>query len=78
MSDTPLTTTSIITLIGSSSIPMSMCRLPPSGSHSTLNGICAGSTPSALRAAVKKRHAVAPLSTVVTAMSSVPVSPAAR
>ena len=49
MNDTVVITTSIITEMGSSNTPMSMCSDPVKGSHSAFQGISVAYVPSACR-----------------------------
>ena len=58
MSDTVEITTSIITEIGSSMIPMSMCSDSVNGSQLKFHGVDTGRSPSAVRCAVKYPTAV--------------------
>ena len=53
MSETVEITTSIITEIGSSSTPRSMCRSPAMGSQTVFHGMTVGKTPAASRPAAK-------------------------
>ena len=53
MNETVEMTTSIITEIGSSRIPRSICRFELNGSHSVFHGIIVGKTPSAFLPALK-------------------------
>ena len=55
ISDTVEMTMSIITEIGSSRMPMSMCRLVVKGSHSKFHGISLANVPSAERPPLKYR-----------------------
>ena len=54
MSDTVEMTTSIITDIGSSIMPMSMASVSLMGSHVVFHGVMVGYRPSAPRPVVKK------------------------
>ena len=58
MSETVEITTSIITEIGSSSTPRSMCRSPAMGSQTVFQGMSVGKTPAASRPAEKYSQAV--------------------
>ena len=58
ISETVEITTSIITEIGSSRMPRSMCNSPPMGSHTVFHGTRVGNTPAASRPAVKYSKAV--------------------